>query len=167
MWEGRCLNLMSYSVSVPKVWTGVVVFVITKIYFHFQALHIWMVYTKRHLEDQMDAQASLPLPCCGGDVLWTWLGWFSVERKTNWMCVKIGKSQVQCLFAAYEGFISGRSLIEVHDCILCFILNIGTVNSSLNGYLYKNGHPTKQTPRVGPCLLCTSSSWISVRRMPL
>lgn len=53
------------------------------------------------------------------------------------MCVKIGKSQVQCHFAAYKGFFLGRSLIEVHDCILCFILNIGTVNSSLNGYLYK------------------------------
>ena len=69
-------------------------FIMTKIYFHFLALHIWMVCTKRHLEDKMDAQASLPFPCCGGDVLWTGLGWFSVERKTNWMCVKIGKSQV-------------------------------------------------------------------------
>ena len=155
MGEGRCLNLTSYSVSVPKVLTGVVVFVITKIYFHFLALHIWMVHTERHLEDKMDAQASLPLPCCGGDVLWTGLGWFSVERKTNWMCVKIGKSQVQCVFAAYIGFISGRSLIEVRDCILCVILNIGTVNSSVNGYLYKMDTPLNRHLELVPafCVL--------------
>ena len=147
---------MSYCISFPKVLTGVVVFVITKIYFHFLALHIWMVHTKRHLEDKMDAQASLPLPCCGGDVLWTGLGWFSVERKTNWMCVKIGKSQVQCVFAACKAFISGRSLIiEVHGCILCFILNIGTVNSSLNLYLYKMDTPLNRHLELVPafCVL--------------
>ena len=31
------------------------------------------------------------------------------------MCVKIGKSQVQCFFAVYIGFISGRSLNEIHN----------------------------------------------------
>ena len=31
------------------------------------------------------------------------------------MCVKIGKSQVQCYFAAYKGFVSGRSLSETHN----------------------------------------------------
>ena len=31
------------------------------------------------------------------------------------MCVKIGKSQVQCYFAAYKGFVSGRSLSEIRN----------------------------------------------------
>ena len=85
------------------------------------------------------------------------------------MCVKIGKSQVQCLFAVYKGFISGRSLIEVHDCILCFILNIGTVNSSLNGYLYKMDTPLNRHLELVPTFvyffklnLCTEDA--SLRR---
>ena len=71
------------------------------------------------------------------------------------MCVKIGKSQVQCVFAAYIGFISGRSLIEVRDCILCVILNIGTVNSSVNGYLYKMDTPLNRHLELVPafCVL--------------
>lgn len=86
---------------------------------------LWVVHSKGDPEVWLDEQASDYGSGCGRCLLWPWLGWTTVERKTDGMCHKSGNSQVIILFMRNLLWKKHMGLEQqaqpIHSSSLCYI----------------------------------------------